>query len=967
MTPERWRRIEDLFHAAREHAPGDRDTFLAASCAGDDTLRQEVQSLLTQRDGTLLRDGHIDATALLSPSSHESREGLALGPYVLGPLLGVGGMGEVYRARDTKLGRDVAVKILPERLAQHAERLARFEREARILATLNHPNIAAIYGLEDSGGLRALVLELVEGITLADKLHERPRAKPALPLDEALPIARQIAEALEAAHDKGIVHRDLKPANIKITPSGVVKVLDFGIAKIRASESEGPTELSVLDTSEGAVLGTVAYMSPEQARGLPVDKRTDIWAFGCVVFEMVTGCRSFPGESSADVLGAITSAEPDGNLLPPRTPQRVRDLLRRCLTKDSARRLHDIADARIEIEDAIGDPQRAVQADPQPQITRGFLRLIPWMLSGVLAMLAAVAVWYAVLATTPEPRSPARLSIALPPDVSLFAIGRGSSVAVSPDGRRIVYAGIVGGRRQLYSRLLDGVESTPIAGTEGAANPIFSPDGRWIAFTTLPEGGSLKRIPVEGGAALIIVDNMGDGLRGFAVQGVAWGSDDTMVFGALNPRSRGLWRVAASGGTPESMSDQREDGTWPQILPGGTHVLYTRVKRGGFDVALRPLTGGEHAVVVEDASYGRVISPDGRRAWLVYARSEGLHGAPFDLKNLRVAGPHIPILDRVLNNLSGGAHFAVSQGGLLAYIPGGLDEMNKTLLWVGQDGTTQEIGRIPGVGFDYRLSPDGRRLARPDGTPGGNRDLFIDDLVERGTPRRLTDGTGASFPIWTPDGRHVIYSSWKDENLYWRAADRSDDEERLSTSANRQVPGSVSSDGRTLAYHEADARGTDIWLLPLDGPRQPRRFLDSPFAELNARFSPDGRWLAYQSNISGAFEIWVASVATGGQFPVSRGGGQWPLWSANGRELFYRNVPTTQGGDMMVVSIDPTGEKPKIGSPRVLFPSPYQGNGDIAPDGRFLLVKQTPLESPSRVLQLVLNWFDDLQAKVPLP
>jgi serine/threonine-protein kinase len=967
VTPERLRRIEDVFHAAREVAPGDRDTLLAAECGDDVALRQEVDSLLSQEDGTLLRQGVADAAALVLPPPHGGREGLVLGPYVLGPLLGTGGMGEVYRARDTKLGRDVAVKILPATTAEHPERLARFEREARILATLNHPNVASIYGLQDVDGLRALVLELVEGETLAEKLRDGPRAKTGLEMAEALAIARQLAEGLASAHDKGIVHRDLKPANIKVTPDGVVKVLDFGVAKIRASETDDISRVAVSDTVQGIVLGTVAYMSPEQARGLPVDKRADIWAFGCVLYEMLAGSRSFPGQSSADVLAAITTAEPDWGLLPPETPLRLRDLLRRCLAKDPARRLHDIADARIEIEDAAGDPRAVAETDRGRPIAHRSFSLIPWMLVGFLGITAAVAVRYAVT-TAPETRGPARVSIALPPGVSLFAIGRGSSVAVSPDGRRIVYVGMIDGRRRLYMRALDGWDSVPIAGTEGAANPVFSPDGRWIAFTTFPDSGSLIRVPVDGGTPMTVVDNMGDGLRGFAVQGVAWGSDDTIVFGAMNPRSVGLWRVAASGGTPERVNERTltAPGTWPQILPGGTHVLYTRGKRGGFDVAIQPLAGGTETVLVDDASYGRVVSPNGRRAWLVYARPERLHAAPFDLQRLRVAGPAVPILDGVLNNLSGGAHFAVSPGGVLAYVPGGLDEINKTLLWVGQDGEPYEIGMIPGLGFQYSLSPNGRWLVRPDGRPGRSRDLFVDDLIERGTPRRVTDGTGATSPIWTADGLRVIYTSWNDGNLYWRAADRNDDEERLTTSPNQQTAGSVSPDGTTLAYHEADARGTDIWLMPLQQPRHPRRLLNSPFAELNPRFSPDGRWVAYQSNISGEFEIWIASVAGGGQYPVSRGGGAWPLWSANNRELYYRNGATSQGGDMMAVSIDTTGKKPKIGVPRVLFPCPYQGNGDLARDGRFLLLKRTPLESPSRVIQLVFNWFDDLQAKVPL-
>ncbi|MCI0436149.1 MAG: hypothetical protein L0271_21280, partial [Gemmatimonadetes bacterium] len=384
---------------------------------------------------------------------------------------------------------------------------------------------------------------------------------------------------------------------------------------------------------------------------------------------MVTGSRSFPGKSSADVLGGITSGEPDWTLLPPETPRRVREVLRRCLTKDQARRLHDIADARIEIEDAISDPL-AVERMDAPAVHRSF-QFPPWILASVLVVLAAAAVRYAVTAPAPDTRSPARVSIALPPDVSLFAIGRGSSVAVSPDGRRIVYAAMAGGRRQLYMRLLDGVDSAPIAGTENAANPFFSPDGRWVGFTASPDGGSLKRVPVEGGAALTVVDSLGDGLRGFAVQGPMWAPDDTIVFGAVNPRSHGLWRVAASGGSPARVTTPRDGDwlhTWAQILPTGTAVLYTIWNNTGFDgarIAVQPLAGGESTTLVEGASYGRVISSDGRRAWLVYARPEGLLAAPFDLERLRVSGRSVPVLNGVLVNMSGASHFAVSDNGLL--------------------------------------------------------------------------------------------------------------------------------------------------------------------------------------------------------------------------------------------------------------------------------------------------------------
>jgi Tol biopolymer transport system component len=975
VTPERWRQVEELFHEARERTPADQPAFLETACDGDSDLRREVASLLGQREGSLLRDG-VDglAAAVVTGERRGHHEGRRLGPYVLGALLGAGGMGDVYRARDAKLGRDVAVKILPDSLVAHPERLARSEREARILAALNHPNIAAIYGLEESDGLRGLVLELVDGPTLSEKLETTQ----GLPLSEALAFAEQIARALEAAHAKSIVHRDLKPANIKITPDGVVKVLDFGLAKIDRPDRSDPAALPVLATSDGVVLGTVAYMSPEQARGLAVDKRADIWAFGCVLFEMLAGVRPFAGDSAADVLGAITGREPDWALLPEATPRRVRDVLRRCLTKDPTRRLHDIADARIEIEEALESPSRdeqrpsRVAAPRQARLANATRARVPWLLTGVMTVAAGVALWFAPAPAIQAPGLPMRLAIPLPPNVSVFNIGRGSSVAISPDGQHVVYAGLHEGRRQLFLRSLHGTaDSAPIPGTENGVSPFFSPDARWIGFMDGTPGGNLKKVTLEGGAAFTIVDSTGDGLERFAVQAGTWAGDDTIVFAAINPRSRGLWRVAAGGGVPTRLTTPRPrevHHTWPQVLADGNAVLYTIWNNTGFDggqIVLESLATGERTVLAERASYGRVVSA-GARAWLVYARPEGLHAAPFDLDQLRVTGAAMPVVNNVAVNLSGGAHFDVSREGRLVYVPGSLNELNKTALWVARDGTASEIGVIPGLGFAFRLSPDGQRLARP-GATGPTRDLWIDDLERKGTPIRLTAGRSTSDPTWTPDGLRVIYTS--EGQLFARAADGSGAEERLPVSARLLNVGSVSPDGKTLIYSAviADSTPPDLWLLPLQGEsRQPRKLLDTPFAELDARISPDGRWVAYRSNMSGAFEIYLTAIAGDGrQIAVSHGGGQVPRWRRDGRELYFRDRDPATGGNMMVVSVDLSRAKPQLGTPQVLFPSPYQGDGDIAPDGRFLLLKPTPLESPSRVIELVMHWFEELRAKVP--
>jgi Tol biopolymer transport system component len=957
VTPERWAKLEDLFHETRALVPAERDAFLAAACAGDSGMRREIESLLVQQEGALLEQGiGVAAAGLVTSAARGNHEGRAFGPYVLGALIGSGGMGDVYRARDERLGRDVAVKVLPHSLAQHPDR---FEREARILASLNHPHIGAIHGIEESDGIRGLVLELVDGVTLSERI-----AAGAVPLEEALVIARQIADALGAAHQKGIVHRDLKPANIKITPANVVKVLDFGLAKIVAPDSE-PAALPVMGTADGVILGTVAYMSPEQARGLTVDKRADIWAFGCVLYEMLTGARAFTGASSADVLGAIVSTDPDWTALPAATPRRVRDMLRRCLAKNPERRLHDIADARIEIEDAIGGEVEA-DAGQRAQKTRS---LLPWIMSGVAIAAVALAIWFAAAARTPAPAI-ARVAIELPADVAIYAIGRGSSVAVSPDGQRIVFVGIVGGRTQLYLRPLNSATSSPMAGTEGATNPVFSPDGRWIGFV---EDGRLKKIPVDGGPPFTIVHSAPDSAQRLVVQAASWAAADTIVFSAVSQKLRGLWRVPAAGGDPERVSTPRPgelNHVWPQFLPEQNAVIFTIWNNTNFDggrVVVRSLAGGEPAVLVDGASYGRVVIDGRRRAWLVYARPEGLQAAPFDLQRLQLTGPAVPVQDGVLTNLSGGAHFSVSDSGLLAYVPGGLDEADKTAFWVDRSGVATEIGVIPGLGFQYRISPDGRWLVRPNAT--GNRDLWIDDLSGRAPPRRLTFSGTHNLPMWTPDGKRIIYTldaPGANINIFWRSADGSADEERLTTSPNVQIPRSVSPDGATLAYQETTAEGgPDIWVMPLREPRRPRLLLGTPSAELNPMFSPDGRWIAYSSTQSGMSEVYLMSFPDGGhRTAVSKGGGFNARWAADGRELYYRTRLSEQGdGNMMAVSIDTTGPVAKIGTPRVLFATPYQGDFDVTPDGRFLLLKRTAQESPSRVVHLVLNWFEHLHAK----
>jgi eukaryotic-like serine/threonine-protein kinase len=967
MTPERWRQIEDLFHGARALPPEERAAWLAAACADDADLRQEVASLLAQEDGTLLREGLAAAASIvMPPPPRANHEGRTLGPYTLGPLLGSGGMGDVYRARDERLGRDVAIKLLPDAVAASPDRLARFEREARVLGALNHPHIGAIHGLEQTDGLRGLVLELIEGPTLKERLD-----RGALPLEDSLRTARQIADALQAAHRKGIVHRDLKPSNIALSDRAVAKVLDFGIAKF--DDSDVPGEPSVVATREGLVLGTVAYMSPEQARGFAVDKRTDIWAFGCVLYEMLTGARPFPGDTTADVLGAVTGREPDWTALPAGTPRRVRDLLRRCLAKDPDRRLHDIADARIEIDDALADPGTPDEQEAAARFSRRGAPMALWAIATLMTLAASTAAWM-VWRGSDGPASrergvvrAARAAIPLPEGVSVFEIGRGSSVAVSPDGTRIAYVGIANGHRRLYVRSLDDSNDRVLLGTDDATSPFFSPDGRWIGYIEGRPAGSLKKVSFDGGDPITILDGTPGTPPGFAVSGGWWAADDTIVVSVANPDMRGVWRLAATGGTPSRIVEAEGGMGWPQLLDRGDALIYTSSVHPGFDgsrIVVQPLDG-EPKTLVERAVYGRVVTTGSGRSYLVYARAEGLEAAAFDPVTLSLTGPAVPVLPGVQTNLSGGAFFSVSRGGLLAYVPGGLTELDKTAVWVDRDGRETEIGVIRGLSFEYRLSPDGLRLVTP-GLGRPSRDLLLADLAEPGL-RQITFGGIHHMPVWTPDGR-IIYAKGSPRNLFIKSASPSEDEERLAESPHDQHPGSVSRDGRWLAYSEdIPERSRDIFLMSLEKPYDRRPLISTPMGDMKPAFSPDGRWLAYMSGGTDTFEIYLASV-DGDQrhIPLSKGPGWNPLWSRNGREVYYRSINPEQGGDMMVVSVDTSGPEPRTGKPRVLFPSPYQGEGDVGPDGRFLLLRFRQ-ESPTRFIQLIFNWFEELEAKVPHP
>jgi serine/threonine-protein kinase len=884
--------------------------------------------------------------------------------YRLVEKIGEGGMGVVWRARDTRLDRDVALKVLPEAFTSDADRLARFEREAKVLASLNHPNIGSIHGLEEADGVKALVLELVEGPTLADRIAEGP-----IPLDEALPIARQVAEAFEAAHEQGIIHRDLKPANVKVKTNGTVKVLDFGLAKAFLPEvgdadlSQSPT-LTARATQMGVIMGTAAYMSPEQARGKPVDKRTDIWAFGCLLYETLTGRQTFPGETVSDTIAAVLKQEPNWSALPASTPIKVRDLLQRCLQKDSQQRLRDIGDARIEIEESLAEPSAAPREGMAVRIGPSWKRPVTWSVLGLLVVLSALTggltVWR--LIRTPLSSPPLnRLAVPLQSAAPLESKTLHPAVALSPDGTHLVYVARRSDSTQLYLRPMDQFEATPIPGTEGGSGPFFSPDGRWVGFFA---DGMLKKVSLLGGSPLRICE-----VPSAMVRGASWGGDDTIVFSWL--ASMGLLRVSAKGGIPKAVTEAGSHSyLWPEILPGGRDILFTSIARGRFAdarIGVLSLETGETKfldVLGSNAHY----APSGH---VVFARAGALLAVPFDLEQRESIGEPMIVVEDVMGNPSTGAgHFSISGAGDLAYVGGAVDAAESTLVWVDRRGKEEPLPLPQGVYEDPRLSPNGQRLA----VTVNSNDIWVYD-VNRGTPIRLTfDEAVEHEPIWTPDEKRITFSSNRDgtPNLFWRLADGSGEAEQLTKSEYAHYANAWSPDGKVLIYTTTSDRigGVDTWLFRLDNGMNDRKtepFINTPHSEWSAKFSPNGRWVAYLSDEMGQAEVYVRPYPERDpKIPISTGGGVEPVWARDGRELFYRN-----GDKMMVVSItvEPTFIPSK---PEMLFEGQYRLSApgypyyDVAPDGqRFVMIKASGVRSAPTYVNVVLNWFEELNRLLP--
>jgi Tol biopolymer transport system component/tRNA A-37 threonylcarbamoyl transferase component Bud32 len=896
--------------------------------------------------------------------------GTKLGTYEITALIGAGGMGEVYRAHDTKLGRDVAIKVLPEQFAREPERLARFQREAKMLAALNHHNIAAIYGLEQSGSTHYLVMELVEGPTLAERIAAGP-----VPVEETLPIAKQVADAVEYAHDHNVIHRDLKPANIKVTAEGMVKVLDFGLAKAMSDEptaaeiSNSPT-LSMAATRQGVILGTAAYMSPEQAKGKQADRRADVWAFGVVVFELLAGKQAFHGDDVTEVLAAVVMREPAFDALPAKTPAAIRNLVRRCLEKSLKRRLQHIGEARITVEDTLSGATTAAPAAAAAAPSKTRERITQVAAAAMTLIAIAFAIGFVLRA--PKPQQPMRLSAEIGVDASLYTAS-GPSAIFSPDGTRLVLVATGSDqKRHIYVRALDQLQASALSGTENAGDPFFSPDGQWIGFFA---DGKLKKISVQGGAAVTLCDAPSD-------RGGSWGDDGTIVFA---PSIRGaLSKVSSAGGTPQpltSLDKQAGESTqrWPQVLSGGQALLFTSSGNGtnfeDSDIVVYSMASGQRKTVLRGGFYARYL-PSGH---VVYMHEGTLFAVPFDLQRLETTGQPAPIIEGVVTAPgSGGAQFSFSDTGNLAYVAGGTGVQNVSIYWMDHEGKFMPLRETPGSYFNPAFSPDGKRLAL-DLDDGKRRDIWVYEW-ERDTLTRLTfAGEANRFPVWTPDGQRITYSSQEKGgggNLWWIRADGAGNAQRLTESKNAQIGPSWRPDGKVLVFQQLNPdTNFDIMTLPIEGdeksgwkPGEPKAFVNSTFAEITAAFSPDGRWLAYASNESGSYEVYVRPFpGPGGKWQVSTGGGAAPKWSRNGKELFYT------AGKIMVVTYTASGDSFRADKPQLWSPGQFSDrtgnyNFELHPDGkRFAVLKAPGTEQAAAVNKVIIvqNWFDELKRRVP--
>jgi len=877
-------------------------------------------------------------------------------------------MGDVYQAADSKLGRNVALKILPETFARDADRLARFEREARMLAALNHPNIASIFGIERVGDHNFLVMELVDGETLAERIKRGP-----IPLADTLAYSRQILEALEGAHEKGVIHRDLKPANIKITSDGKIKVLDFGLAKSVETESastvasNSPT-LSIAATQAGMILGTASYMSPEQAKGKPVDRRTDIFAFGCILYEMVTGKRAFDGDDVSDILGAVLIREPDWTQLPPTFPPGLRRLLGLCLEKNFRNRRGSAADVRLDIELALKEPAAVAHTtappDKRPSMTN---RVLPVAVAAVaLALVAALVTWN----LKPNAAAPpvVRFSFVLPDDQVFTNAGR-PVVAWSPDGSRFVYVA----NRRLYLKTLGESDSRLIPGSEdnqGVLNPVFSSDGQSLAFFSLADG-ALKRIAVTGGVAVTIgaVDSP---------FGMSWGADDEILVGQ---GPKGIIRISAKGGQAQTVISLQpnEVAHVSEMLPGGDSVLFTVAKAVSAErwskaqIVVQSLKSGDRKVLVEGGNAARYL-PTGH---LTYAVGKTLMAVPFDVKRLLTTGSAVALVDGVMSaGNSGASQFSISSNGALLYVPASDSKAENTLAIVDRDGRARPLPLPPADYGDPRVSPNGRQIAfHTNEEKTEQQNVWVYDLDGKTSARQLTFAGKNAYPIWSPDSQRILFQSDRegDLGLFVQRADGTGAAERVTKPDGdyySHVPDSWNRDGDTFLFTKGKGSDSSVWTYSLRD-KQATLFADAPLWQQSSGFSPDGHWAAYMSEEKGRNVFVEPFPRTGAKFQL-KDSATHPVWSPDGKELFF--MSNLSNGQLYAVSLR-TQPSFAFGIPVAL---PIKGfiqtagggqNYDVTPDGKFLVVMppvNTTEKGAGPQVQVVLNWFEELRQRVPV-
>jgi serine/threonine-protein kinase len=883
--------------------------------------------------------------------------GSQMGQFRIERELGRGAVGVVYLAHDTKLDRSVAIKSLPPEVKDNPKALSRFTREARVLASLNHPNIATIYEeLEEAEGVNYLVLEYVPGQTLAERIAKAP-----LKLEEALTIALQIAEAVAAAHEHDVIHRDLKPGNIKITPEGNIKVLDFGLAKAVGGETKNQQSTV---TEPGRVIGTPAYMSPEQARGKPIDKRSDIWSFGCVLYEMLTGKVPFEGETISDTLANILQTEPNWQALPESTPANIRSLLRHSLEKDPRRRLRDIGDAGIEINETLSSRtvSMATVENMQPARLRRLVASVTFVV--FVAIAASLVTW--TLKSAPPPRQPARRFIIRPETSLEFEALFHNALDISPDGKRLAYVEEGSDKkRRIYLRELDEFKARPLPGTEGAICPFFSPDGQWIGYADHFQR-KLKKVSVKGGEPMIL----GDALF---FKGGSWGDDDTIIF--MPTRFEGLWRISASGEGLEQLTildpNQGEYGhSWPQILPGGKAVLFTNTREGGLDefqIEVLSLETRQRRLLFKGGTYARYV-PTGH---IVYARKETVHAVRFDVQQLQVVGSAVPAVPDVTSQGSS-AQFAISRDGTLAYVPVQARSAELRPVWVDRDGQVEPLpGATPGGYALVSISPDGAQVAFTI-LDGDNWDVWIYQL-KRKTLNPLTSDGRSYAPIWTPDGKQVVLCSDRSgkDQLFAYDVHSGGEPELLATFEDLYYyfPTSCSPDGKEMLLVTQDPkypkRDQDISVVALEQKEQPRlrSFIQRDINQRHGVWSPDGRWVAYAADESRRWEVYVEPYpGPGPKTMISTQGGYQPVWSRDGKRLFYRS------GNKMVAATIETEPEFRVTDFEELFEGRYLTttfhNYDVGPDGRFLMI-QEPQEPAPLGINIVTNWFEELKRLAP--